>query len=165
MVYVIGLNHFSLFLVQTVLIQYMPLLFRGMGFMSAHIGFLLGAYSLSGVFGSIIISHIADATKRHKLNVVLAITVSLALFYVLSISSLFFLSLIVTVLLGMAFKPITPILDAISVNNLENPDRDYGKVRAAGTISFTFLSFFFAFTGIMNEAGPRSISIAFASPL
>ncbi len=101
-----------------------------------QIGFLAGVVPLIALFSAPFWGGLADATKKHKLLLLLAIFTTIVIAFTLSYASLFLWLFPLIVLLAFFIAPIMPIIDNSVMDLLADHKDQYGKLRLWGAIGW-----------------------------
>ena len=115
---------------------FIVLYYRQLGFTGAQIGLLAGMSPLITLVGAPFWTGIADATRRHRLVMSLAIVVAVVL--ALIFPSLKTLSPVVLLIALYSFftAPIVSLSDSATMSMLASEKAMYGRVRLGGTIGW-----------------------------
>lgn len=151
-----------LFSTVAVLTPYLPLYLGARGFSPSRIGLLLGSLELAGIAGPILVTILADRLQRYRRFIVLSLLGSVGCFLLLHATRSFAAVLLLMIALGFANRPTIPLTDALFGRVLEDPVRQYGLVRVAGSLGFLVTSLVLQFTRWVSAADPVSILVGFA---
>ena len=128
--------NFMLFASIAFMMPYIVLYYQGLGFSGTQIGILTGITPLVTFFVAPLWSALADATRRHRLIMSVAILLGIAMLVVFILSSTFAPIFIVAILLNAFFAPVSPFADSATMNMLGDQKELYGRVRLGGTIGY-----------------------------
>jgi len=158
----VGLNFFLLFSANAVMAPFLQIFLKRQGFSASEIGILLGIYELVGVAGPLVMGRLADRTRHYRLFLFLCITGALAAFlpmeWVSGMGPMFPLIAV----LGWCYRSCIPLQDSLAGRLLEDPTRQYGKVRIMGSISYILLLSFFSLSGVLGGSATKPILVAFS---
>jgi len=131
-----SLNYFFMAAASAVISPHLQLFVEARGFDPSRLGFLLGCYALAGVLGPLVLARLADGSRRYRPLLVVAAVGSAAAFVPLSFLSgvRFYLPLLV--LMGFAGKASMPLTDSLATIALQDPIRQYGRVRIVSSVGF-----------------------------
>jgi PPP family 3-phenylpropionic acid transporter len=152
-----------LFATVAVLTPYLPLYLGARGFSPSKIGLLLGSCELAGIAGPILVTFLADRLQRYRRFIVLSLLGSVGCFLLLHATRSFAAVLLLTIALGFCNRPMIPLTDALFGRALDDPVRQYGLVRVAGSLGFLVTSLALQFTGWVSVREPVSILVGFAA--
>jgi PPP family 3-phenylpropionic acid transporter len=151
-----------LFATYAVLTPYLQLYLRARGFPPSRIGLLLGSFELAGIAGPILVTLLADRFERYRRFIALSLLGSVACFLLLQATRSYAAAFPLMIGLGFCFRSVIPLTDALFGRLLDDPARQYGLVRAAGSASFLVTSLVLRLTGWVSGDEPVSIITAFA---
>jgi MFS transporter, PPP family, 3-phenylpropionic acid transporter len=155
-------NYFFLFISWAILSPYLQLYLKDRGVSASRIGLLLGCLELAGVAGPMLIGRLADRHTAYRGLLAVCLMVTLAAFIPLELTTLFPVYLGCIILMGFAYRATVPLLDSLVSRLLPDPARQYGPLRAAGSVGFIVLSLLLQFTGLVSGDSSRAILVAFA---
>jgi len=115
---------------------FMVLYYQSVGFTGTQIGLLAGVTPLITLFGAPLWTSLADATRRHRLIMSLALLVAAITTFVFPLFNTFALILLIVILLHAFFAPVLPFADSATMFMLADKKDMYGRVRLGGTIGF-----------------------------
>lgn len=128
-----------------------------MGFSHTHIGFLLGATSLAGIFGPLCFPRWQQVTQTYRLMPVLIPFIS-SIFLLLSWKiNVYTVSLLLAVFFGFCFSSLQPVNDSMIIHSLDNPHKDYNFVRSFGPLGYLISSALLTIFPIINITSSQSI--------
>ena len=154
-------NYFFLFISWAILSPYLQLYLKDRGVSAARIGLLLGCLELAGVAGPMLIGRLADRRTAYRGLLAVCLLVTVAAFIPLELTTLFPVYLGCIILMGFAYRATAPLLDSLVSRLLPDPARQYGPLRAAGSVGFIVISLFLQFTGLVSGDSSRAILVAF----
>ncbi len=112
------------------------LYYQEQGFTGAQIGLLSGIPSLIILFSSPLWTWLADATRRHRLLMSVALLCGATLVFVFPLLHTFGLLLWASALLYLFLGPVEPFADSATMFMLADRKDLYGRIRVGGTIGF-----------------------------
>jgi PPP family 3-phenylpropionic acid transporter len=115
---------------------FLVLYFQGLGFSGAEIGLLAGVAPLITFCGAPFWTGLADATRRHRLIMTLAMTVGVAGYILYPFLRAFAAVLLVSIVLNFFFAPVTSFADNATMYMLGEKKDFYGRIRLGGTIGY-----------------------------
>jgi MFS transporter, PPP family, 3-phenylpropionic acid transporter len=155
-------NYFFLFISWAILSPYLQLYLKDRGVSPSRIGLLLGCFELAGVAGPMLIGRVADRRTAYRGLLAACLLVTLAAFIPLELTTFFPVYLGCILLMGFAYRATVPLLDSLVSRLLTDPARQYGPLRAAGSVGFITVSLLLQFTGLVSGDSSRAILVAFA---
>jgi len=161
-VFKFSINYFLFFSTIAVSVPYLQVLLKLQGFSPADIGFLLGLFEVTGILGPLAAGWIADRIGKYRFMILVLSAGSGTALFALEKSGSFLSAAFVLILFGLLYRPVPSLQDALSSRLLEDPIRQYGKVRIWGSGGFIFISLFLQFSGILNGDDPGRIVELFA---
>jgi MFS transporter, PPP family, 3-phenylpropionic acid transporter len=115
---------------------YIVLYYQSLGFTGAQIGLLTGVTPLISLLGAPFWTGLADATRKHRLIMSMALTAGLAAMLVFPLLTAFLPIILLAGLYNMFFSPVTALADSATMAML-GPDKSmYGRIRLGGTFGF-----------------------------
>jgi len=115
---------------------FIVLYFQSLGFNGAQIGVLTGVTPLITFFGAPFWTGLADATRRHRLIMTLAMMVGIAGYIVYPFLRAFEAVLLVAVVMNFFFAPVSSFADNATMFMLGEKKDFYGRIRLGGTIGY-----------------------------
>jgi PPP family 3-phenylpropionic acid transporter len=149
---------FVFYIVFAVISPYLAILFRGLGYSPFMIGILLGVFEGAGVAGPFIFGHFADKIGRYKPGLLITNALVLAAALPLALFRNPFVSVLLTLVLGLGFRSALPLLEAVTTIAI-GKSGDYGKIRTAGSVSFILMTLFFQAALILPVNTPVNIAL------
>lgn len=149
---------FCIYIQYATISPYLPIVVRGLGYSPATVGMLLGVFEGAGIAGPFIFGYFADTWGRYKPGLiithglVLISAIPLALFTNPLISALFL------IVMAMGFRSSMPLLEAVTTISIGN-NGNYGKIRAAGSISFILMMLFLQGVPVWRPDGSFNIAV------
>ncbi|MDC7218836.1 MAG: MFS transporter [Spirochaetales bacterium] len=158
-----GFIYLGLFGSFAVISPFLQLFLRGLDFSPSQIGLMLGSFEIAGIFGPMIIGAAGDRTGKFKILLftceILAIifhsSLLLDLPFILSLGSIFFL--------GFFFKNGIPLTETLASHGLPDFQKNYGKVRVVGSLSYVGVAFFLSVFKLIDATSPQSILFWFVT--
>ncbi|OGO44183.1 MAG: hypothetical protein A2W37_06520 [Chloroflexi bacterium RBG_16_63_12] len=118
------------------LAPFIVLYYQSLGFTGTQIGLLAGLTPLITLFGTLLWTGLADATRRHRLIMSLALLVGVAALSLFPFLKAFAPVMLITILLNMFFAPVSSFADSATMFMLVDKKEMYGRVRLGGTFGF-----------------------------
>ncbi len=115
---------------------FIVLYFQRLGFSGAQIGILTGITPLVTFFAAPLWSALADATRRHRLILGLAILLGIAMLIVYPLLSTFVPILVIAIFINTFFAPVSAFADSATMYMLADKKELYGRVRVGGSIGY-----------------------------
>ena len=116
---------------------YLNLYLSSTGLSNLQIGAIVSLSTGFTFFANVFWGEISDRTGDLRRVIMLALLLSLGLVLGYYLHSSFIYLAIISVLFAVCFNPITPLLDAYSLELLEDTQTDYGQIRMGGTIGYS----------------------------
>jgi PPP family 3-phenylpropionic acid transporter len=130
-----GFN-FLLFAASAFVSPFLVLYYQGLEFTGAQIGLLTGITSLITFVSTPLWTGLADATRRHRLLMSLAILVGAITVFVFPLLHAFVPVFLIAVLLYVFLAPVTPLADSATMFMLADEKEMYSRIRLGGTIGY-----------------------------
>ena len=115
---------------------FIVLYYQGLGFAGTQIGLLTGVTPLITFFSAPLWTGLADATRRHRLMMSLAILAGVITILVFPLLNAFVPVLLIAILLNTFIAPIPPFADSATMFMLADEKEMYGRIRLGGTIGY-----------------------------
>lgn len=125
--------YFFFYGASSVLIPFLTLYYESRGLTGRQIGILTGIVPIVTLIGASLWSAIADATKRHKTILMMAIVCTWFSVLALSRAQSFAQLIPIVVIYAFSFSPIVPLVDNSVVALLGREKQGYGRVRVWGS--------------------------------
>lgn len=117
-------------------IPFLVLYYQGLEFNGAQIGLLTGIGPLLTLVGAPLWTGLADATRRQRLVLGLALLVGAVTIFAYSLFDTFLPILLLVILFSAFMAPATALADTATMFMLADRKEMYGRVRLGGTIGF-----------------------------
>lgn len=128
--------NFLLFAAIASVTPFIVLYYQGLGFTGVQIGLLTGLTPLITFFSAPLWTGLADATRRHRLLMSLAILFGVITLFVFPLLNAFVPILLIAILLNIFVAPVTPFVDSATMFMLADEREMYSRVRIGGTIGY-----------------------------
>ena len=152
------LNFFFQIIIATIS-PYTQILLRNKGYSHSLVGLIVAIGQLGSIILPLIISGIADRTRKTKLIFfILTIVCALAFFPAALSGSVVITALSLFVVSGM-YLSTSPIIDGYQTRLLKGDAEKYGFARSAGTLSYVISLALFSLTHFPNESDNMSIAM------
>lgn len=132
------------------LAPFLPVYLRHIGLSPAHVGLLVSVTPVMLLFGGPVWSGIADAFRRHRPIMLLAMIAASAFAFVISQSTA--VGLLFLFIAGYAFfnAPIMPIADNATLGLLGEHKEEYGRIRLWGGVAWGIIG---PLIGVITQRG------------
>ena len=117
-------------------LPYLVLYYQSAGFSGVQIGILTGISPLITMLGASLWSALADATRRHRLIMSVALLVGSLSLLAFPFLHTFLPILLLAILFYIFYGPVSSLADSASMYMLADKKEMYGRVRLGGTIGF-----------------------------
>jgi PPP family 3-phenylpropionic acid transporter len=115
---------------------FIVLYYQGLGFTGTQIGLLTGITPLITFFSAPLWTGLADATRRHRLMMSLAILAGVITIFVFPLLNAFVSVLLIAILLNTFIAPVPSFADSATMFMLADEKEMYGRIRLGGTIGY-----------------------------
>ena len=146
-----------IFSVSAVLVPYVPILLREIGYSPSRVGILLGIFDGAGIAGPFIFSYWADKKREYKTSLVVSHILVFLPFIPLIMNRNIFLAIILMMITGIGYRSIFPLLDAATTAGI-GPDGNFGKIKIGGVIGFLLTVFILQVTPFLQPKTPLTIA-------
>jgi len=143
-------------------VPYLQQILKMHGFSASEIGFLLGVFEVTGVFGPLLIGWFADRIGKYR-SILLVLTMGAGLSFFLFVFNIGFIgTVMVLIFFGIMYRPIASLTDALASRTLSDVVKEYGQARIWGSIGFVGISFFYQIWGFLDSSSSYRIVIVFS---
>jgi len=143
------------------IVPYLQQILKMHGFSASEIGFLLGVFEITGVFGPLLIGWFADRIGKYR-SILLVLTMGAGLSFFLFVFDIGFIgTVMVLIFFGMMYRPIASLTDALASRTLSDVVQQYGQARIWGSIGYVGISFFYQIWGFLDSSSSYRIVIVF----
>jgi PPP family 3-phenylpropionic acid transporter len=156
-------NYVLLFASYAILTPYLQLFLKARGLPVFQIGLLLGILELAGIGGPIILGHLADRRSAYRFILSAGLIISVLAFIPLQLTTALPVFLVCIAVMGFFYRAGVPLLDSMVGRILSDPARQYGRLRVAGSVSFTVVALVLQLTGAISGDSPLSILVSFSA--
>jgi PPP family 3-phenylpropionic acid transporter len=115
---------------------FLVLYYQSVGFSGAEIGLLTGVTPLVTLVAAPFWTGLADAKRRHRLILSVALVVATAVIFVFPFFNTFAPIFLIAILFSAFFAPVTSFADSATMFMLADRKDMYGRVRLGGTLGF-----------------------------
>jgi nucleoside transporter len=127
-------------------------------FSGSRVGLAYGSMGIAAMISPFFIGMIADRFfSSERVMAVLLIVGAAALYYVSTLTA-FVPFYILLIIYALTFMPTLALANSISFDHIENPARDFPKIRVLGTIGWIVAGLLVSFMGIESTAIPMKIA-------
>ncbi len=117
-------------------IPYLVLFYKHQGFSGWQIGILTSLGPLASLVGSLGLTSFADATRQHRLVMLISGLVAIGVILLFPITTQFPVMMLLVLLYSIAFAPVISLADSATMYMLGTEQSLYGRVRVGGTIGW-----------------------------
>jgi len=117
-------------------LPFLVLFYQSCGLTGTQIGILTGITPLITMVGSSSWTALADARRKHRLIMSLALLMGAILIFAFPFFNTFGPILMLAVLFYVFYGPVSPLADSAAMHMLAEKKEMYGRVRLGGTIGF-----------------------------
>ncbi|OHE61800.1 MAG: hypothetical protein A2Z99_07180 [Treponema sp. GWB1_62_6] len=153
----LALPFFAAFTIFGVASPFLPVLVRSLGYEPALVGILLGIFEVAGIAGPFLLGRLSDRLGRYRPSLALALALALVSLGPLALFRHPALTALALVVFAIGLRSILPLLDATATLTL-GPGGDYGRPRAAGSVSFVLMALFLQYSSILPPHSPARIA-------
>jgi len=130
------LVYVALFVPFAVTTPYLQKLLALRGFREDQIGIIQGCFEFMAVVAPPLWGYLSDRTRRPRLMLALCICGAVPVFMLFGQVQGLAAAIVVALLLGLFYRPLIPLTDAITFRFIHRFGGDYGKVRIGGSLAF-----------------------------
>ena len=151
-------SYLFVFAVTAVVVPYLSILIRSLGYTPARVGMLLGVFELAGIAGPFLFGFFVDRTGRYRASLVVS-----CCFPVLAVFPLITwihpaISAVFLAMLAVSVRSSLSMLDAITTIKI-GKSGNYGRIRVWGSIGFILASLCLQWTPFNKPNTAASISL------
>ncbi|UCF60433.1 MAG: MFS transporter [Anaerolineaceae bacterium] len=117
-------------------VPFFVLFYQELGFTGTQIGLLTGITPLITSFSAPFWTGLADAKRRHRLIMNLALLIGAISIVIFPLLKAFLLILIIVIVLNFFLAPVQPFADSATMFMLADEKEMYGRIRLGGTIGY-----------------------------
>jgi PPP family 3-phenylpropionic acid transporter len=117
-------------------LPYIVLYYQGLGFTGTQIGLLTGISPLITFFSAPLWTGLADARRRHRLIMSIAILMGVIALFVYPLLNAFVPIVVLVILLNTFLAPVQPFTDSATMFMLADEKEMYSRIRLGGTIGY-----------------------------
>ncbi|MDR0403595.1 MAG: MFS transporter [Treponema sp.] len=136
---------------------FLPLLVRDLGYSALFVGILLGVFEAAGIAGPFVFGFAADRTGNYKIPIIATYVITAVSVIPLALFVHPVLSAVFIVFFAFSFRATSPLLDAAATISI-GKSGNYGRLRAAGSLSFIVMVLFLQWTPVLKPDGAANIS-------
>ena len=115
---------------------FIVLYYQGLGFTGAQIGLLTGITPLINFLSATLWTGFADATRRHRLLMSLALLGGGITLFIFPLLRVFVPVLLIAILFSVFWAPVTPFADSATMFMLADEKEMYSRIRLGATLGF-----------------------------
>ena len=157
-----ALAFFAVFGIYGVASPFLPVLVRSLGYKPALVGILLGIFEVAGIAGPFLLGRFSDRMGRYRSGLLLALALLLASLAPLALFRHPALTALSLVVFAVGLRSLIPLLDAMATLSL-GAGGDYGRVRAAGSVSFVLVAILLQYSPVLAPDSALPIAIWMAA--
>lgn len=117
-------------------VPFVVLFYQKLGLTGAEIGLLTGITPLIAFIGAPFWTGLADARRKHRLIMSMALLIGVLTLIVYPLLTTFFSLLLLVIVLNFFLAPVQPFADSATMHMLRSEKEMYGRVRLGGTLGF-----------------------------
>jgi nucleoside transporter len=124
----------------------------------SRVGLLYGSMGIGAMISPFFIGMIADRFFSSERVMAVLLIVGAAVLYYVSTITTFVPLYVLLIIYAITFMPTLALANSISFDHIENPARDFPKIRVLGTIGWIVAGFLVSWAGIESTAIPMKIA-------
>ncbi|MDK8182490.1 MFS transporter [Paenibacillus sp. UMB4589-SE434] len=136
---------FAIFMTSAVIISYMPLYFKSLGFSSTQIGFLYSLGPLISIVSNFMWGVTSDRMQTIKKVLLILLAAQTAMTLLLGLASSYGAVIVLLCAFNFFFYPIYPLTDSLSIVTTQMQGRSFIGIRVFGSIGFAVSALVFGF--------------------
>jgi len=153
------INYFFLFATAAVYFPYFQLFLKARGFSPSQLGVLMAFARLAGIIGPLLLGRLADRSGRFRRILAVCMPAFALALIPLNSTSSFFLSVPLVIVAGFSYHSIVPLTDALANRTMKEVEKNWGRARLFGTISFIIVSLLYRFAHLIDGESSSSILV------
>lgn len=127
-------------------------------FSGGRVGLAYGSMGIAAMISPFFIGMIADRFFSSERVMAILLIVGAAILYYVSTITTFVPFYVLLIIYALTFMPTLALANSISFDHIENPARDFPKIRVLGTIGWIVAGLLVSFMGIESTAIPMKIA-------
>ena len=127
-------------------------------FSGSRVGLAYGSMGIAAMISPFFIGMIADRFFSSERVMAILLIVGAAVLYYVSTLTTFVPFYVLLIIYALTFMPTLALANSISFDHIENPARDFPKIRVLGTIGWIVAGLLVSFLGIESTAIPMKIA-------
>ncbi|MCX7048819.1 MAG: MFS transporter [Candidatus Sumerlaeota bacterium] len=156
--------YFALFSVFAVITPYLQKILRLQGFDKEQIGYIQAALETAGILAPPLWGRLSDFARRRRRLIAIVIAGACASFLCLGqlsaeAHSALMIAMGMAAVFGLFYKAVIPLTDGLVLRYLSEHGGDYGRPRAAGSVSFILTIAIMEALGVAGEHGRAIILV------
>lgn len=136
---------FAVFMTSGVIISYLPLYFKSLGFTSVQIGFLYSLGPLISIVSNFVWGVTSDKLQTIKKVLQLLLISQIITSFVLGLASTYGAVIVLLAAFNFFYYPMSPLTDSLAIVTTTAHKRSFVSVRVFGSIGFAFSALMFGF--------------------
>lgn len=127
-------------------------------FSGSRVGLAYGSMGIAAMISPFFIGMIADRFFASERVMAILLIVGAAVLYYVSTIQAFVPFYVLLIIYALTFMPTLALANSISFDHIENPARDFPKIRVLGTIGWIVAGLLVSFMGIESTSIPMKIA-------
>jgi len=127
-------------------------------FSGSRVGLAYGSMGIAAMISPFFIGMIADRFFSSERVMAILLIIGAAVLYYVSTLHAFVPFYVLLIIYALTFMPTLALANSISFDHIENPARDFPKIRVLGTIGWIVAGLLVSFMGIESTAIPMKIA-------
>lgn len=136
---------FAVFMTSAVIISYLPLYFKSLGFTSIQIGFLYSLGPLISIVSNFIWGVTSDRMRTIKKVLLLLLLFQIMLSIALGYATTYGAVVALLVAFNFFYYPMAPLVDSLAIVTTQAHNKSFVSVRVFGSIGYAFSALLFGF--------------------
>ncbi|WP_157283031.1 MFS transporter [Paenibacillus assamensis] len=136
---------FAVFMISAVIISYLPLYLKSLGYNGVQIGLLYSIGPLISICSNFIWGVASDKSQTIKKIILILLAVQTIMIAVLSFASSYTTVMMLLVVFYFFYYPVFPLTDTLTIVTTQSHNRSFIGVRVFGSIGFAFSALAFGY--------------------